>query len=196
VGPCALGRARRPVRVVAERAIPRRVEVAVGIDGLCAVAYYGLACRLPFGAWPVMPVTNSFLTVYDIERPEPRYTPEPVLCPARGSAQITQTVPTEKLLTEYAYFSSFSDTIVEHVGALAGRLIETRRLGPSSLVVEIASNDGCLLRHYVAATLPCSGSNLPRMWRVRPPGGGFRRWRNSSASSSPSTPSRRRVRGT
>jgi SAM-dependent methyltransferase len=114
----------------------------------------GAALVMSFGP---MPLANSFLTADELERPEPRYPLDLVLCPVCGLLQITETVPPEKLFREYAYFSSFSDTMVEHAGALAGRLVETRRLGPSSLVVEVASNDGYLLRHYVAAGIPVLG---------------------------------------
>jgi SAM-dependent methyltransferase len=52
------------------------------------------------------------------------------------------------LFRDYLYYSSFSDTMLEHARVLANELIGQRRLGPSSLVIEAGSNDGYLLRRY------------------------------------------------
>lgn len=89
--------------------------------------------------------------------PEPTYPLELVFCPACSLLQITETVPPAELFAEYVYFSSFSDTMVAHAKALADRTIDDRRLGPNSLVVEAASNDGYLLQHYLAAGVPVLG---------------------------------------
>jgi SAM-dependent methyltransferase len=71
--------------------------------------------------------------------------------------QITHSVPPEALFSEYLYFSSFSDTLVKHARSIACRLIDQRELGPHSLVVELASNDGYLLQHYRDAGVPVLG---------------------------------------
>jgi len=71
--------------------------------------------------------------------------------------QITETVPPEALFREYAYFSSFSDTMLEHARKLVERLIETLDLSPHSLVVELASNDGYLLQFFQPAGIPVLG---------------------------------------
>lgn len=71
--------------------------------------------------------------------------------------QITETVPPEKLFRDYAYFSSFSDTMVAHARSIADRLRETRDLDSGSLVVEIASNDGYLLQWYHKSGVPVLG---------------------------------------
>src|SRR5262249_6559163 len=55
---------------------------------------------------------------------------------------------------EYLYFSSFSDTMLRHAEQLARHLVQLRNLGPHSLVVEAASNDGYLLRVYRQAGVP------------------------------------------
>ena len=62
--------------------------------------------------------------------------------------QITETIPPEDLFRDYLYFSSYSETYLQHVKVLANRVIAERRLGPSNLVVEVASNDGYLLQNY------------------------------------------------
>jgi SAM-dependent methyltransferase len=94
------------------------------------------------------PLANALLTEDDLARPEARYPLDVVRCPACTLVQITETVPPEQLFRDYAYFSSFSDTMLAHAEALAKRLARERHLGASSLVIEVASNDGYLLRHY------------------------------------------------
>lgn len=78
-------------------------------------------------------------------------------CPACALVQITETVPPETLFREYAYFSSFSDTMVAHARTIAERLTRQRQLGPGSLVAEVASNDGYLLQWYHQAGVPVLG---------------------------------------
>jgi SAM-dependent methyltransferase len=62
--------------------------------------------------------------------------------------QITETVPPEVLFRHYRYFSSVSDSFLHHAEVLASELVVRENLTPSSSIVEIASNDGYLLRHY------------------------------------------------
>jgi SAM-dependent methyltransferase len=70
------------------------------------------------------------------------------LCGSCGLAQIREFARPDELFTEYAYFSSFSQSWVDHARAYAESMIEGLALGPDSLVVEVASNDGYLLRHF------------------------------------------------
>ena len=71
--------------------------------------------------------------------------------------QITATVPPDDLFRDYVYFSSFSDTMLKHAAELALQLTRDENLGPASLVVEAASNDGYLLKNYAAAGVPVLG---------------------------------------
>jgi SAM-dependent methyltransferase len=72
--------------------------------------------------------------------------------------QITEEVPPTKLFVDnYLYFSSFSDELLRHSRENALRLIAERRLGADSLVVEVASNDGYLLKNFVEAGVPVLG---------------------------------------
>jgi SAM-dependent methyltransferase len=103
--------------------------------------------------------------------PEPAYPLEVVLCRACSLLQLTVTVPPAQLFSDYIYFSSFSDTMLQHAKTSALELIEERRLGASSLVVEIASNDGYLLRNFVDRGVPVLGvepaRNIARVARER-----------------------------
>lgn len=104
-----------------------------------------------------LPLANALLTAEQLKDPEPTYPLDLVFCPHCTLVQITETVPPEKLFREYLYFSSFSDTILQHAKELVTRLIASRRLVGNSLVVEIASNDGYLLQYYKQAGIPVLG---------------------------------------
>ena len=69
--------------------------------------------------------------------------------------------PTE-LFGEYAYFSSYSTTMLAHAEHVVRRMIEERHLGPESLAMEIASNDGYLLQNYMHAGVPVLGIDPAR----------------------------------
>ena len=94
------------------------------------------------------PLANALLTEQELDQPEATFPLDLVFCPACSLVQITETVPPEILFREYAYLSSFSDTVVQNAGDIVRRLIGLEGLGPQSLAVEIASNDGYLLQHY------------------------------------------------
>jgi len=103
------------------------------------------------------PLANALLTKEQLTQPEARFPLDLVFCTDCSLVQITETVPPEQLFSHYLYFSSFSDTMLRHAGQIAGRLIQERRLGPESLVVELASNDGYLLKFYRDAGVPVLG---------------------------------------
>lgn len=103
------------------------------------------------------PLANALLTRDQLHLPEQTYPLDLAFCPACTLIQITETVPPAQLFGEYLYFSSFSDTMLQHVEDLVSRLVEERRLGAQSLVVEIASNDGYLLQCYQRLGIPVLG---------------------------------------
>jgi len=108
------------------------------------------------------PLANALLTDETLDAPEPRYPLTLAICPACGLVQITEAVPPEAMFREYAYFSSVSDAFVEHARAIATRMVSGSGLTDSSLVIEIASNDGYLLQHYAAAGVPVLGIDPAR----------------------------------
>jgi SAM-dependent methyltransferase len=108
------------------------------------------------------PLANRLLRGDALGEPEPRYPLVLVFCPRCALVQITETVPPEVLFREYFYCSSFSDAFVRHAAALAERMIAARALDAATLVVEIASNDGCLLQHYQRAGVPVLGIDPAR----------------------------------
>jgi hypothetical protein len=103
------------------------------------------------------PLANALLTAEQLDRPEARYPLDLVFCPRCTLVQITETVPPDLLFRDYVYFSSFSDTVLQQAQAVAERLVSRHGLGPHSLVVEVASNDGYLLQHYHRRGIPVLG---------------------------------------
>ena len=111
-----------------------------------------LSCSRP-GLVPILdlgrtPLANALLSREQLDQPEPTSPLELAFCPDCTLVQITETTPPEMLFREYVYFSSYSDTMLQHAQSLAERLIESRRLTSRHLVVEVASNDGYLLQYY------------------------------------------------
>jgi SAM-dependent methyltransferase len=96
--------------------------------------------------------------VVDPEAPEERFPLKVAFCERCSLVQITEDVDPEKLFVDnYLYFSSFSDHLLAHSRAHALGLIDSRGLGSESLVVEIASNDGYLLKNFVEHGVPVIG---------------------------------------
>ncbi|MBI2932230.1 MAG: class I SAM-dependent methyltransferase [Planctomycetes bacterium] len=104
-----------------------------------------------------IPLANALLTREDLAKPEERFPLDLAFCPSCSLVQILDTVPPEKLFREYLYFSSFSDTMLKHAQEHVARLVETQKLGRDSLAMEIASNDGYLLQHFVKRGVPVLG---------------------------------------
>lgn len=104
-----------------------------------------------------MPLANSLLTSEQLAQPEPTFPLELAFCPHCTLVQITETVPPEKLFREYLYFSSFSDTMLQHAQELSAKIRAARKLDGNGLVIEIASNDGYLLQFYKRAGIGVLG---------------------------------------
>ncbi|MBJ8340460.1 class I SAM-dependent methyltransferase [Antrihabitans sp. YC3-6] len=103
------------------------------------------------------PPCEKFLESAELDLPEPTYPLHLRLCEDCLLLQIPPLITPEETFTEYAYFSSFSDSWVQHAKTFVDSAIERLGLDESSFVVEVASNDGYLLQHVVAAGVPCLG---------------------------------------
>jgi len=104
------------------------------------------------------PLADRLLTAEQLDEPEFFAPLKVMFCPDCSLVQISETVSPEILFgDDYPYFSSVSPALQEHFRQSAERLIETRPLGPESLVIEAASNDGYLLRHFAARSIPVLG---------------------------------------
>jgi len=104
------------------------------------------------------PPSNAYLAEDDLRRPEVSYPLKLYVCDHCWLVQTQDFVAAEQLFTsDYAYFSSTSETWLRHAADYSTMI--TRRLGlrPDSLVIEVAANDGYLLCNFVAAGIPCLG---------------------------------------
>ena len=108
------------------------------------------------------PLCERFLTAAELDEMEPFYPLHVRICRNCLLVQLPEYVSPDEIFREYAYFSSFSDSWVEHARQFADTMIERLGLGPDSRVVEVASNDGYLLRHFVARGIPVLGVDPAR----------------------------------
>lgn len=112
----------------------------------------------PFLSLGKTPLADALLTAAALADPEPRFPLDVAFCPNCTLVQILEEVPPQQLFVDnYRYFSSFSDDLLAHSRRHAENLIRERGLGAGSLVVELASNDGYLLRNFVAAGVSVLG---------------------------------------
>jgi SAM-dependent methyltransferase len=118
----------------------------------------GSAALAPILSFGRTPLADRLLVEADLEAPDLTAPLDLVLCQACSLVQITETVAPEVLFGgDYPYFSSVSSTLLAHSRANAEELMDRLGLDAGSLVVEIASNDGYLLRNFVARGVPVLG---------------------------------------
>jgi len=103
------------------------------------------------------PLCESFVPPERLDAMEPFYPLHVRICERCLLVQLPEYVAPEEIFTEYAYFSAYSDSWVAHARRYADAMIARYGLGADSLVVELASNDGYLLQHFVAAGIPVLG---------------------------------------
>ena len=103
------------------------------------------------------PPCEKFLTPGELDLPEPTFPLHLLLCEDCLLLQIPALNTPDDTFTEYSYFSSFSDTWVQHAKTFVRDTIKRLGLSTESFMVEVASNDGYLLQHVVAAGIPCLG---------------------------------------
>jgi SAM-dependent methyltransferase len=103
------------------------------------------------------PLCESFLSVDQLNEMEAFYPLHLWVCDRCLLVQLEQYVPPEEIFTEYAYFSSYSTSWVEHARRYAQTMIDRLPLTAASLVVEVGSNDGYLLQHFVEREIEVLG---------------------------------------
>jgi SAM-dependent methyltransferase len=103
------------------------------------------------------PLCESYVTAEKLSAMEPFYPLVVYVCHECFLVQLEEFVPPEEIFTEYAYFSSYADSWVEHARRYTEMIVGRLGLGPESFVVEVASNDGYLLQHFVERSVPCLG---------------------------------------
>src|ERR1051326_1195288 len=104
------------------------------------------------------PLSNAFVRTEQSNEMEPFFPLTAHVCSTCFLVQVAQFAAPDRIFSDtYAYFSSFSDSWLAHARRYVDEMIARYHIGPSSQVVEIASNDGYLLQYFVARGVPVLG---------------------------------------
>ena len=118
-------------------------------------------CRAPLAYTLVdlgmSPLCEAYVAPDQLDTMEPFYPLRAHVCDRCWLVQVREYVRPEAIFTEYAYFSSYSDSWLAHAAAYVDRIVPRLGLGAGSLVVEVGSNDGYLLQYVVARGIPALG---------------------------------------
>ncbi len=103
------------------------------------------------------PLCESYVSAAQLNAMEPFFPLHVRVCDRCFLVQLDQYVSGEEIFSDYAYFSSYSDSWLDHSRRYTDAMIERFELDESSFVVEVASNDGYLLQYFVERGVPCLG---------------------------------------
>jgi len=119
--------------------------------------FCGSALRHTFTDLGMSPPCENFLPADQLNQMEAFYPLHVYVCDECFLVQLQEYVSPEHIFTEYAYFSSYSDSWLAHAKAYTELMVKRFHLGPDSLAVELASNDGYLLQYFVQQGVPVLG---------------------------------------
>jgi hypothetical protein len=131
---------------------PRPTETALPSCRFCAAPL-----RHTFVDLGMSPLCESYVPAERVNAMEPFYPLHAKICERCLLVQLEEFVAADEIFREYAYFSSYSDSWVAHARAYVEMAVDRFGLGPDSLVVEVASNDGYLLQHVIERGIPALG---------------------------------------
>lgn len=126
-------------------------------DRIAACRFCGGRLGISFCDLGATPLANSYVPPEHAGTPDPVFPLRAMACDACQLVQLDHTADATGIFSDYAYFSSFSSTWLTHAAAFCADATSRFGLGPRSLVVEIASNDGYLLKNFVRSGIPCLG---------------------------------------
>jgi SAM-dependent methyltransferase len=132
-----------PTSSVSENERPSHSRAAV------ECRFCGTSLSRTFVDLGMSPLCESYVPPERLDAMEPFYPLHVRICERCLLVQLPEYVGPEDIFTEYAYFSAYSDSWVEHARDYVDAMISRYGLGPEHLVVELASNDGYLLQHFV-----------------------------------------------
>jgi SAM-dependent methyltransferase len=111
--------------------------------------FCGAAVTRTFVDLGMQPLSNAYVAPADADRMEEFYPLHVLVCDACLLVQLPAVIPPERIFGDYAYLSSMSDSWLDHCRRYADAMVDRLRLDGTHLVVEIASNDGALLRPFI-----------------------------------------------
>lgn len=104
------------------------------------------------------PPSNAYLNPADLLKPEEYYPLKVMVCEQCWLVQTEDYAQADTLFSpDYAYFSSTSSSWLAHAQNYAEQIVDSLQLDSDSLVIEVASNDGYLLKHFLKKKIPCLG---------------------------------------
>jgi 2-polyprenyl-3-methyl-5-hydroxy-6-metoxy-1,4-benzoquinol methylase len=124
---------------------------------VCCCRFCGASLRVTMVDLGMSPLANTYLTAEQLHQMEPFYPLRVYVCEHCWLAQLEAFTAPESIFSDYAYFSSYSDSWLQHARAYVEMAIERFSLNATSQVVEIASNDGYLLQYFVDCGIPVLG---------------------------------------
>ena len=113
--------------------------------------------RYTFADLGMSPLANSYLTPEQLKKMEPFYPLHVYVCGDCYLVQLEEFESPENIFGDYAYFSSYSDYFLEHARSYSQMMIDRFGYNENSFIVEIASNDGYLLKNFVERNIPVLG---------------------------------------
>jgi SAM-dependent methyltransferase len=125
-------------------------------DRICC-RFCGATLRHTFVDLGMSPLCESYVSYEQLNQMEPFYPLHVYICAHCFLVQLEEYVSPEEIFTEYAYFSSYSDSWLQHAKEYSEMAVRRFGLSEQSQVVEVASNDGYLLQHFVARGVPVLG---------------------------------------
>jgi SAM-dependent methyltransferase len=119
--------------------------------------FCGASLRRTFVDLGMSPLCESYLSSADLNRGEVFYPLHVYVCEECFLVQLEEYESVENIFSDYAYFSSYSDSWLKHSDNYCGKMTERFALNDKSFVVEVASNDGYLLQYFVKRNVPVLG---------------------------------------
>lgn len=136
-----------------------------------ACRFCGVRLKRTFVDLGAMPPANYYLRTEDLPRAEPYYPLHAFVCEDCHLVQLEEIQSPEQLFSDYAYFSSFSKSWLDHTRSYVNSMIERYGFDGNSSVIEVASNDGYLLQYFKKKRIPVLGiepaGNVARAAKAR-----------------------------
>jgi 2-polyprenyl-3-methyl-5-hydroxy-6-metoxy-1,4-benzoquinol methylase len=124
---------------------------------MCCCRFCGASLRTTMVDLGMSPLANAYLTAEQLHQMEPFYPLRVYVCEHCWLVQLEALTTPESIFADYAYFSSYADSWLQHAQAYVAMAVPRFGLTTTSQVIEIASNDGYLLQYFMAQGIPVLG---------------------------------------